>query len=1072
MPSLHIAISKAQGSIRADIRSGAGETYSTKLPAFTPELEAELAWMLEDTPRLAPGESLRLAALGTEGRLRLWGEMLHAATLDEIGQAVGDDFAELDICIDDPGGHTRTWPWELMNSEGRFLALVARSFVRLNAAPGAPEVPAPGSRAGAMRIAMVIARPRGIEDVPFRSVASRVMRAVEGCEVQIDVLRPPTLAGLAARLKEAKVAGQAYDVVHFDGHGAHLRGPAGLVGVLQFEHERGRAQAVDARALARALDGSGVRLLLLNACHSAGPPRSAPDPARTAAPALSLAEDCARRMGIDVLAMSHAVYVTAAAAVVSDLYKALANGASVAAAAAFARRRWDERTPAGSVPLGHGILRHFGQPGAAHGAPLAHDWPEVEDARTPAHARLAPVFQAGGAFLPADDALLGLELALEDAPMVQLTGLRGSGRTTLLGELGRWFVASGRAEPERVGLLRLDEPLPDRAPQFDLLLVDDAQPLHGDPLRNLPAWSDARREAWLAEARARLAPGGRVVLALNAPIALLADAPVVGLPPFELGALRTLCSLTAAEDEPRLPDIALLWTGGNPGALLQLRAWAGAGWFASPKETLDTLAEIASGAYRTRPPPLPEGAATPLDPALLFESGLAIPWLLGQFQGRLVTACLGMKVSPRPVDELDHPDARPAWDVLLARLRQGGLAAPLAGGDWQLHPLLSGLMPFPGREQFPIYARMAGHFANMIRLATIESGRATMPAMSAWAWNADADEMLPNLLWAWRLASGEFFTAPLLALSLTRELQSRLLDRGWVEDWQAVLARMVALADAPLPDEEERSAFLAQLFSLQAMEARRTGRPDLEAQFADRAAAVARAPVDIYDAAMKRGRAAGSAQEAAARFSEAIAAAGKDPARAAAARLERARVLRDGGGSMADALEEADAALASFRDFHRRKLVDTTRLAEACLTAATILLRMAEQEVATREQCARGEALSAESLALSPTSGHVANARLNLGHWHLLRGKNEKAAKVLLEAATEQEAAGNRQKATVALYYRLRALAALDLPVETLTLAVQVVQDLITYKLPKVWVVKAHAIYEEARRQLGMNENS
>ena len=64
----------------------------------------------------------------------------------------------------------------------------------------------------------------GREDVPFRSVASHLVRLSRGAReaFRLDVLRPPAFAELARVLEAAKAAGEPYQVVHFDGHGTWL----------------------------------------------------------------------------------------------------------------------------------------------------------------------------------------------------------------------------------------------------------------------------------------------------------------------------------------------------------------------------------------------------------------------------------------------------------------------------------------------------------------------------------------------------------------------------------------------------------------------------------------------------------------------------------------------------------------------------------------------------------------------------------------------------------------------------------------------------------------------------------
>jgi hypothetical protein len=149
-----------------------------------------------------------------------------------------------------------------------------------------------------VRVLLVICRPGGGADVPFRSVASHLMRLSRAAReaFQLDVLRPPTFAQLARVLEAAKRADRPYHVVHFDGHGAYLSkaqaeaaqaGRAGQLdplrysvlspvrdgshGFLLFEDADtiGNAQLVDGPALGQLLVETGVPVLVLNACRSA-----------------------------------------------------------------------------------------------------------------------------------------------------------------------------------------------------------------------------------------------------------------------------------------------------------------------------------------------------------------------------------------------------------------------------------------------------------------------------------------------------------------------------------------------------------------------------------------------------------------------------------------------------------------------------------------------------------------------------------------------------------------------------------------------------------------------------------
>jgi hypothetical protein len=74
-----------------------------------------------------------------------------------------------------------------------------------------------------LRVLLVICRPGGGDDVPFRSVGALLLKTARAREVlDLTVLRPPTFAALSAVLEQAHAAGRPFHVVHFDGHGSYL----------------------------------------------------------------------------------------------------------------------------------------------------------------------------------------------------------------------------------------------------------------------------------------------------------------------------------------------------------------------------------------------------------------------------------------------------------------------------------------------------------------------------------------------------------------------------------------------------------------------------------------------------------------------------------------------------------------------------------------------------------------------------------------------------------------------------------------------------------------------------------
>ena len=98
-------------------------------------------------------------------------------------------------------------------------------------------------------------------------------------QVDLVVLRPPTLERLREVLAGAQAVGEPFQVVHFDGHGvlagARAAGPGAPwsyagdgEGTLVFEQPGGGSDPVVASEVARVLAGGRVPVVVLNACQS------------------------------------------------------------------------------------------------------------------------------------------------------------------------------------------------------------------------------------------------------------------------------------------------------------------------------------------------------------------------------------------------------------------------------------------------------------------------------------------------------------------------------------------------------------------------------------------------------------------------------------------------------------------------------------------------------------------------------------------------------------------------------------------------------------------------------------
>src|SRR6266446_6845787 len=260
------------------------------------------------------------------------------------------------------GAHQGIQLWTMIEPH-----LSATSFVRTQRETQITLAPA--GEAEKVRILLVICRPQGSDDVPFRSVAGRLVTRLNDDArnaFDLDVLRPPTYEQLAETLRLAKERGRPYHIVHFDGHGVYAEeerlaevgkvlnnlklkgdGPPGLRGFLAFEDPANKENSkfVDGFRLGALLKASGVPVLVLNACQSAfaeapaAPDEARPEAARAEIEAYgSLAQAVVEAGAAGVVAMRYSVYVVTAAQFVAELYGALARGRGLGEAVTWARK--------------------------------------------------------------------------------------------------------------------------------------------------------------------------------------------------------------------------------------------------------------------------------------------------------------------------------------------------------------------------------------------------------------------------------------------------------------------------------------------------------------------------------------------------------------------------------------------------------------------------------------------------------------------------------------------------------------------------------------------------------------
>ncbi len=460
--------------------------------AIAPQDREDLRWYLEDyllfpldpAPKIAERVEARMAALGEE---LCRGVFLGNRDATRLWDRAREQLTDTRVEVVTDVRHAASVPWELLRDPDSHtaLALEAKAFVRSH---GNPTKRARGASAvgqGPIRILLVICRPRGGKDVPFRSVASKLLKGLDAAArevVQLEVLRPPTFADLARVLRAAKQRGTPYHVVHFDGHGAFVDeekktlpgmsahvfgGRKGAHGYLVFESsdeaERERGEYVDGPKLGALLVETGVPVLLLNACRSAhADPPEKPEQAGEedvhgeVASFGSLALEVMDKGVSGVVAMRYNVYVVTAAQFVADLYGALVDGLPLGEAVTLGRKQLDAR-PQREIAFAPVALQDWCVPVVYEAesmplfpAPVSR--PEIKlvlggEPRGGEGGALVGVPAAPDVgFFGRDETLLALDRAFDRHSVVLLHAYAGSGKSSTAAEFARWYQRTGGVE--------------------------------------------------------------------------------------------------------------------------------------------------------------------------------------------------------------------------------------------------------------------------------------------------------------------------------------------------------------------------------------------------------------------------------------------------------------------------------------------------------------------------------------------------------------------------------------------------------------------------------------------------
>ncbi len=217
-------------------------------------------------------------------------------------------------------------PWELAFDPQRreFLATSSVNFVRnaYTAVPADTSV----RRRGALRVLVVISRPRGYQPLDTAAEKGHLEQAfhelTDARRAALEFLPRPTPQALQRRLAEGGV-----DVLHFIGHGRFDEKER--EGSLVLEDDRAQPARLGAEALRQVVCQRGLSLVFLNACETARGGRS--DWTRGAAPGLVAAGVPA------VVANQYAVVDQAATLFARELYDQLAARRALGDAAREAR---------------------------------------------------------------------------------------------------------------------------------------------------------------------------------------------------------------------------------------------------------------------------------------------------------------------------------------------------------------------------------------------------------------------------------------------------------------------------------------------------------------------------------------------------------------------------------------------------------------------------------------------------------------------------------------------------------------------------------------------------------------
>lgn len=463
-----------------DLPNPVGEPFALEWPLDTDALES-LRWYLEDYLR-APYGVYEEQGPRVEGSLAGWGKAVFAALFgsgdarDAYVRMRARRSPGIELVFRSASPALLGLPWELLRDPSRPTPLALDLVGVTRGILGAELVGTFAASGERLRVLMVISRPDGADDVGFRMIARPLLECLEAVRGQVElvVLRPPTLAALEQALAKGLAEDRPFQVVHFDGHGllANRSGPlAGLggtvtlraadgEGLLAFEKPNGGADNVPAAKVAQVLKAGMVPLVVLNACQSGAVGKEL-----EAAVATRLLQE-----GVgSVVAMAYSVYAVAAAEFMAAFYERLFAGDTVIEAVGAGRRRLyqhNERpSPKGQMPLEDWLVPvyykrrdvrfpYLRAERSTQELSFDEQLRLVRERTGEQQGELEPV----GSFVGRDNLFYELERAVRLQRAVLLHGPGGTGKTELAKAFGRWWRDTGGVERPEDVILHSFEP--------------------------------------------------------------------------------------------------------------------------------------------------------------------------------------------------------------------------------------------------------------------------------------------------------------------------------------------------------------------------------------------------------------------------------------------------------------------------------------------------------------------------------------------------------------------------------------------------------------------------------------